>query len=205
MSCLVSTSAPRRSGKCAAEHARPGARNSAVEPIHSAGIGSGEGINPPVREAPSPGCGDVMSPSPIHHRDTTAVSTHPSCEVALAELVDHPLRDRRRPWRHRRDLRLRASERQHDDTVKHGSAAHAAPALSYRTPRYDTKLQATRPREAGHWTATACAPPACHRDPHPAEPLHTGRLAADAARVVGGRGMAQPYRPAPTATNPRWC
>ena len=35
------------------------------------------------------------------------------------------------------------------------------PALSYRTPPYDTKLQATRPREAGHWTTTACAPPAC--------------------------------------------
>jgi hypothetical protein len=52
--------------KCGvAEHARPGARNSAVEPIHAAGIGSGEGINPAVREAPSPGCGAVMSPSPI--------------------------------------------------------------------------------------------------------------------------------------------
>src|SRR6478752_455991 len=32
------------------------------------------------------------------------------------------------------------------------------PALSYRTPRYDIKLQAER---SGHWTTTACAPPAC--------------------------------------------
>ena len=60
------------------------------------------------------------------------------------------------------------------------------PALSYRTPSCDTKLQATRPREAGTGRQRRVPRLPADRDPHPAEPLHTGRLAADAARVVGG-------------------
>jgi hypothetical protein len=60
------------------------------------------------------------------------------------------------------------------------------PALSYRTPPYDTKLQATRPREAGTGRQRRVPRLPADRNPHPAEPLHTGRLAADAARVVGG-------------------
>jgi hypothetical protein len=60
------------------------------------------------------------------------------------------------------------------------------PALSYPTPPCDTKLQATRPREAGTGRRRRVPRLPADRDPHPAEPLHTGRLAADAARVVGG-------------------
>ncbi len=60
------------------------------------------------------------------------------------------------------------------------------PALSYPTPPYDPKLQATRPREAGTGRQRRVPRLPADRNPHPAEPLHTGRLAADAARVVGG-------------------
>ena len=60
------------------------------------------------------------------------------------------------------------------------------PALSYRTPPYDTKLQATRPREAGTGRQRRVPRLPADRNSHPAEPLHTGRLAGDAARVVGG-------------------
>ena len=64
------------------------------------------------------------------------------------------------------------------------------PALSYRTPPYDTKLQATRARGAGTGRRRRVPRLPADRVPHPAEPLHTGQLAADAARVVVDEGCA---------------
>jgi hypothetical protein len=49
-----------------------------------------------------------------------------------------------------------------------------------------------RPREAGTGRRRRVPRLPADRDPHPAEPLHTGRLAADAARVVGDEGWRNP-------------
>ena len=59
--------------------------------------------------------------------------------------------------RHRRGQALRTVPTR--SFAEHCVESHTwPPALSYRTPRFDTKLQAER---SGHWTTTACAPLAC--------------------------------------------